>query len=232
METNRNAVAVNVIENVRNLYNSQVKDPAYLQVESYFPEYKILEDNWEIIKSEIIDVISETKIPKFHEIDNGQDFISNNDGKSWNILCLKMYGMWNKTNAKKCPKTAALLKSIKHVTSINFSILAPGKYIPPHKGPYKGIIRYQLPLEVPKKGSCFLVVDGKYHYWQEGKSVLFDDTYTHEVHNDTNERRIALLLDVKRKNLTATMKVFDWFYYKLFQSAIYLGGGLKKSKVK
>ena len=29
-----------------------------------------------------------------------------------------------------------------------FSILAPGKHIPPHRGPYKGLLRYHLGLQV------------------------------------------------------------------------------------
>ena len=30
-----------------------------------------------------------------------------------------------------------------------FSILAPGKRIPPHDGPYKGVLRYHLGLDGP-----------------------------------------------------------------------------------
>jgi len=138
--------------------------------------------------------------------------------------------MWLHHNAEKCPKTYAIFKDMKHVTTINFSILAPGKYIPPHQGPYKGIIRYQLPLEVPQNGECYIIVDGRRHYWREGESVLFDDTFTHEVHNKTEERRIALLLDVKRNDFGPFMRVFDWLYFKLFQTVIVLGGGLRKGK--
>jgi beta-hydroxylase len=34
--------------------------------------------------------------------------------------------------------------------------------------------------------------------WQEGKTVVFDDTYEHEVWNNTGEVRVVLLLDVIR----------------------------------
>ena len=90
-----------------------------------------------------------------------------------------------------------------------FSILAPGKHIPPHKGPYKGIIRYQLALKVPKSGECKLLVDNTPYFWKEGEGVLFDDTYTHEVVNNSTEHRIALLLDVKRKVPGFFMRQYD-----------------------
>jgi len=229
---NRNVIAFQIIKNAKKLYDSDTrKTPAFLDLDTYFPEYKILEENWETMRDEILQVLEESTVPQFHEIDSGQEFISNNDNKAWNVFVVKCYGMWLHRNAEKCPKTCALFKDMKHVKTINFSILAPGKYIPPHEGPYKGIIRYQLPLEVPKKGECYIIVDGRRHYWNDGESVLFDDTYTHEVHNKTDERRIALLLDIKRDDLNTPMRIFDWFYYKLFQAYIIAFGGLKKGKV-
>ncbi len=35
-------------------------------------------------------------------------------------------------------------------------------------------------------------------HWEEGRCVLFDDTYRHEVWNDTNGVRVVLLIDVPR----------------------------------
>jgi aspartyl/asparaginyl beta-hydroxylase (cupin superfamily) len=31
-----------------------------------------------------------------------------------------------------------------------FSILAPGKHLPAHRGPYKGVMRYHLGLLIPE----------------------------------------------------------------------------------
>lgn len=232
MEANRNIIAFQIIENVKKIYDATTnRTSAFLDLDTYFPEYKVLEENWETIRDEIMQVLDENSVPQFHEIDSGQEFISNNDNKAWNVFVVKCYGMWLHRNAEKCPKTHDLFKDMKHVKTINFSILAPGKYIPPHQGPYKGIMRYQLPLEVPKNGECYIIVDDRRHYWRDGESVLFDDTFTHEVHNKTDERRIALLLDVKRDDLSLPMRIFDWFYYKLFQVVIIACGGLRKGKV-
>ncbi len=232
MEVNRNILAFLFIQYTKKIYAAATNGTtAFPDINTYFPDHKILEENWEMIRDEVLQILEKNKVPQFHEIDRGQEFISNRDDKAWKLLVLKVYGMWIQSNADKCPKTCALLKNMKQVKTINFSILAPGKYIPPHEGPYKGILRYQLPLEVPK-GECYIIVDGKQFSWEEGKSAFFDDTFTHEVHNNTNQRRIALLLDIKRNDgLGFFMRIFDWLIYKTFQTVIFLGGGLRKSKI-
>ena len=80
-----------------------------------------------------------------------------------------------------------------------FSILAPGKHIPAHSGPYKGVVRYHLGLKVPSDREwCRIRVGDRSATWTEGRSLVFDDTYDHEVWNDTDEERVVLFLDVVR----------------------------------
>ena len=43
-----------------------------------------------------------------------------------------------------------------------------------------------------------MTVDGQKVIWREGEALLFDDTYEHEVRNETPEDRVILLLHVKR----------------------------------
>tara|TARA_B100000700_G_C14865034_1_gene770511 strand:- start:52 stop:750 length:699 start_codon:yes stop_codon:yes gene_type:complete len=212
-------------------YNSKINTPAYLDLDEYFPDHKILKENWEEIKTEIEGVInSGKKLPKFHEIDDGQTYISKNDESSWSLLNLLLYDIWHEKNTKLCPKTTSLLKRTKGVKSAYFSVLSAGKHIPPHKGPYKGIIRYQIALSVPKNGVCKLIVDNKDYFWKEGEGVLFDDTYTHEVQNKTKEVRIALLLDVRRK-IIGPLKYYDFFVFRLIQFLVILNNTFSKSKV-
>jgi beta-hydroxylase len=85
------------------------------------------------------------------------------------------------------------------MTTALFSILLPGARLPPHRGPWKGFLRYHLGLMVPAASDqCGIAVDGQLAHWQEGKSLLFDDTYEHRVWNDTLETRVVLFLDVVR----------------------------------
>ena len=61
--------------------------------------------------------------------------------------------------------------------------------------------------------------------------ILFDDTYTHEVVNNTEEHRIALLLDIKRKIPGFFMRQYDKFVFLLIQSLVVLNKTFSKSKI-
>ena len=80
-----------------------------------------------------------------------------------------------------------------------FSILEPGKKIIPHKGPSTGCLRYHLGLKIPKdKENCYITVNDEKYHWEEGKGLIFDDTYIHSVYNNTDEPRIILFVDIER----------------------------------
>ncbi len=60
-------------------------------------------------------------------------------------------------------------------------------------------MRYHLGLIVPKQAEqCRIRVGEDIRYWEEGKSLMFDDTFNHEVWNDTDETRVVLFVDVLR----------------------------------
>ena len=80
-----------------------------------------------------------------------------------------------------------------------FSILSPGKYIPPHRGPYKGVLRYHLGLMVPEpEGICRIRLGNDIRAWKEGKSLIFDDSHEHEVWNDSDSYRVVLFVNFAR----------------------------------
>lgn len=232
MQNNRNIVFKKFRDWNLVFYNTLLKNTPYLNADIVFPQHIILEDNWLVIKDEIEEIIKKTSsLPKFHEVDDGQEYISANDGISWNMLNIKTYGFWHKENIKLCPRTVELLKPFKNVSSIYFSILSPGKHIPPHNGPYKGIFRYQLAISVPKVGKCQLFVDNKPYSWTEGKSVIFDDTFVHEVKNETKEKRIALLMDVRRDDFPFFLKIYDYVFFKIIQLLVIINKTMQKSTV-
>ena len=63
-----------------------------------------------------------------------------------------------------------------------------------------------LPLFVPHSCALNLVGHGE-HHWQEGRLVMFDDTYLHEAWNRSDETRIVLLMDCWNPHLTAPEKI-------------------------
>jgi len=85
------------------------------------------------------------------------------------------------------------------MTTAFFSVLEPGKHLPDHRGTYKGVIRYHLGLLVPEPASqCRIRVGTEFRSWHEGESLIFDDTYRHEVWNDSDSTRVVLFVDFVR----------------------------------
>ena len=63
----------------------------------------------------------------------------------------------------------------------------------------KGLITCHLGVVVPKDWrSVRMAVDNQTVHWREGKCLVFDDTYHHEVWNETDEIRVVLLVQFER----------------------------------
>ena len=45
------------------------------------------------------------------------------------------------------------------------------------------------------------MVMGEVKEWEEGKVMIFDDTFTHEAWNRSNEKRLVLNIDIKRPEI-------------------------------
>ena len=81
----------------------------------------------------------------------------------------------------------------------SFSILSPRKHIPHHRGPWAGVLRLHLGLLVPREArQCRIRIADKVCAWEEGRCLVFDDTYNHEVWNDTDDYRVVLFIDFAR----------------------------------
>jgi len=157
-----------------------------------------LEARWPTIRREL-DAVLERRdaLPNFQDISTDQATITDDD--RWKTYFLYGFGFRSDANCARCPETARLVAAVPGMQTAMFSILAPGKHIPEHNGPYKGLIRYHLGVKVPRDASrCRIRVGDTIATWEEGASLIFDDTYEHEVWNDTDEERVVLFLDIVR----------------------------------
>ena len=56
------------------------RNPPIVDVDEFFPDHQLLKDNWKVIQEELIEVLkNENNIPKFHEVDKIQRFVSDKD---------------------------------------------------------------------------------------------------------------------------------------------------------
>ena len=182
---------------IENLYEKKV---FYSEEEKkkIFPTSIILEKEWKNIRDEFLNFVNDNENYKFGNV--GKNFIIESEDfwNGWTSFPLRMFGKDNEENMNKCPTLKKILKADKDIPTAFFSIMEPGKTLPSHYGPFKGILRYHLGLKIAKKGNCFISVDGETYDWKEGEGILFDETYKHFVINDTDEYRVILFIDVKR----------------------------------
>jgi aspartate beta-hydroxylase len=216
-------------DTVRWIYDRRISAPPVLDEAIYFPQVSRFALAWKSIRDEALAVSHNlAEVPRFHELMAAQAPISANDGNDWRVFVLRAYGSDLQKNLSRCPVTAALVSSCPNVLSASFSFLAPGKHIPPHRGPFRGVVRCHLGLSMPRSADgelgAILWIDGVGHRLGDGDYLVWDDTYTHEVRNRTNEVRVALLLDIWRAGMPADMSVLTRLIVGLVRFGIWARG--------
>jgi beta-hydroxylase len=157
-----------------------------------------LEDNWIDIRKEVERILQfHQRLPNIQDIQEEQKKL--NQDNNWKTFFLFGFGIKATSNCLSCPVTTSLLEQIPDLKTAFFSVLSPHKHIPAHKGIFKGLIRSHLGLIIPgERGDCVMRIENEKISWEEGRVVVFDDTYDHEVWNNTAEIRVVLLIDVVR----------------------------------
>ena len=157
-----------------------------------------IQAEWRAIQREALEIYRyRAAIPPLREISPDHRRIMNDD--AWRSFFLIGYGHREESNIARAPQTARLVSQIPGLNSAFFSILAPGAVIVPHRGVTKAFVTAHLGLSIPKaREDCWMRVADQNLTWSEGEWVVFDDTYEHEVRNDTTEHRIVLLCQIER----------------------------------
>ncbi|SEN35247.1 beta-hydroxylase [Sphingomonas gellani] len=101
-------------------------------------------------------------------------------------------------DAARCPVTAALIRRIPGLDDASFSVLAPDTHLHDRRGATKGLITCHLGLVVPRDGDVRMRVDDRIVRWAEGETLVFDDTYPHEVWNEARGERLVLAIRFAR----------------------------------
>lgn len=200
-----------------------------------YPDFKILEDNHAVIREECEQLLGiKDKMTSMEALGGGYT-AGGIHTVQWKTFMFKS-GEFIEENCRRAPRTADLLRRIPNLYTAFFSVLDPHQHIAPHFGYYKGFLRYHMGVIVPNDnldGSCYLRVNanladnalrerslidkGETYYWHEGEGVMFDDTFLHDAHNDSDEVRVVLFLDVARKlpwHLHLFNKLVLWVVHK------------------
>lgn len=162
---------------------------------SQFQWIKRLEENFSVIKEEILEYVEEDEgrlIPYFNI-----ELISKST--VWKTSAFTFW-KWNfKKNQASCVKTIEILEQIPNLVSAFVSILEPDSEIKRHRGDTNGIMRGHLPILIPDDVSSLgLKVNEDIKIWKEGELLLFNDAAYHNAWNLSNSRRIVLIIDIVR----------------------------------
>lgn len=190
------------------LSNDEVLSP------EQFNYLRPLEARWKDIRREADAVLSQESIPSLGSISLDHKRLDY-QGK-WLSYFLWGYGYKVEKNCRKCPVTVSLVEKVPGLLTAMFSIHEPGAHLPRHRGVTKGMLTYHLGLRIPE--GCYINVEDQGYHWQEGRFFVFDDTYYHEVFNNSEQNRLILLLHVRRPLRNPGKLVQNLFFWLIRHS--------------
>ncbi|XP_055288528.1 aspartyl/asparaginyl beta-hydroxylase isoform X6 [Moschus berezovskii] len=187
----------------RSLYNVQglKAQPWWTPKETGYTELvKSLERNWKLIRDEGLAAMDKTQGLFLPEDENLRE------KGDWSQFTLWQQGRKNENACKGAPKTCSLLDKFPETTGcrrgqIKYSIMHPGTHVWPHTGPTNCRLRMHLGLVIPKEG-CKIRCANETRTWEEGKVLIFDDSFEHEVWQDARSFRLIFIVDVWHPELT------------------------------
>lgn len=128
------------------------------------------------------------------------------DDPNWGAHYFWKDGVEITENSAHCPKAMAALEAApipiiqERSPMALYSVLEPGTHIAPHYGMLNTRLICHIPLVLPP--DCALRVGGETRPWKEGEALIFDDSFEHEAWNRSNQRRVILLFEIWRPEIS------------------------------
>lgn len=196
--------------------------PIYINKKKYFKESKLFEEkeNFNKIQNEVKTFIDNNKIPCLHEVINDIRISSKKNGDNcWHFLPIKVRGQLKEEYRENFPYLFELLES-DNISNAIISSLDPGMNIPPHRGYFKGYLRYHIGIDIPTDKVPYIVCGGYKYKWKTGEGILFDDMYLHYVNNPSKYKRTVIYMDIKRNHLSGIMKYINNIFYDIIDNNV------------
>lgn len=167
----------------------------------YVSSIRELENHWQEIRGEAVSLMDDRGF--LPEAENLRD---TGDWKQFEIFAR---GRKIEKNCRRAPKTCALVAKVSDAANckrgqVKFSIMYPGTHVWAHTGPTNCRLRAHLGLVVPPK--VRIRVANETRAWKEGKFIIFDDSFEHEVWHEGDSFRLVLIVDFWHPGLTPQQK--------------------------
>ncbi|KAI4887784.1 hypothetical protein NFI96_028306, partial [Prochilodus magdalenae] len=184
---------------------------------------RVLERNWMTIRDEalaVLDTKSGLFLPEdenLRETGNWGQFTLWQQGNTHaGHMCIILTNHFSSAGRKvgsscqSVPKTCAFLERYPEATTckrgqIKFSVMQPGTHVWPHTGPTNCRLRMHLGLVIPRPG-CRIRCTNQTRTWEEGKVLIFDDSFEHEVWQEADSYRLIFIVDVWHPELSQSQR--------------------------
>ncbi len=137
------------------------------------------------------------EIPSFQVISHDQAKLTQDD--RWKTFFLYGMGNRNAENCARCPVTDAVVRRIPGTEDRDVLDLVAWQEDPAaHRALQRASCATTWAWWCRSPKRCTLRVGNQTRQWKVGASLLFDDTFEHEVDNDSAYERVVLFIDVLR----------------------------------
>lgn len=163
---------------------------------SEFPWVPRLVNDFETIRQELLDFSARLSLDE-----QEQDIT---DRGKWSVLYFHKGGRRVDETTRACRQTSEIVDVIPGTGEAGqtlLSVLRGGTHIQRHYAPTNVRLRCHLGIVVPD-GARIRIGEEKYE-WQEGQCLIFDDSFDHEVWNDSGSERVVLIIDFWHPDLTS-----------------------------
>ena len=164
------------------------------------PTHAGLSESWQDLRNEYLAAAKHFGVlPSIDQILNDVSLIdkATPPRARWTTIFLRCAGRDFPATMHHFPLLKRVIDSPRIVGAL-LSCLEPGVELKPHRGYFKGVLRYHLCLEVQDRELVWLTVGGQRYHWQSGEAIVFDDAYVHTAHNRSSHARVVLFLDILR----------------------------------
>ncbi|XP_058054378.1 aspartyl/asparaginyl beta-hydroxylase isoform X4 [Anopheles bellator] len=190
----------------RSLYNVDGlrSRPFWTEEQTTFaPELERIRSQWLLIRDEGMKLLTGAGV-FVNETENLRD------RGDWRQLELFARGARVERNCALAPLTCRLVEQ--HFPAartckrgqVKFSVMHPGTHVWPHCGPTNCRIRAHLGLNVP--AGIYIRVAKQTRSWENGKWLIFDDSFEHEVWHNGTATRLVLIVDFWHPDLTESQR--------------------------
>ncbi|XP_055704085.1 aspartyl/asparaginyl beta-hydroxylase isoform X6 [Phlebotomus papatasi] len=164
--------------------------------------FETLELNWKLIRDEGMKLLDQEGF----FVDEAENLREKGDWKQFDLF---VKGQKIVKHCQKAPLTCNIMESFPAARfctrgQIKFSVMHPGTHVWPHCGPTNCRIRAHLGLKVPP--ATFIRVAQETRSWHEGKVLIFDDSFEHEVWHNGTEVRLVLIVDIWHPDLSEAQR--------------------------